>query len=119
MGKEVTNLKPATIFAFCCRVCSQIVFTVSWFDSWSAGGFSYAVFGVLESYTIRNLSISWTGHSYFHYTRISFATKCGSDGRTRCYLLSFFRYAFSSEFLCHGIVHIYVVICNIKLTANY
>lgn len=52
------NLKPATIFAFCCRVCSQIVFTISGFDSWSAGGFSYAVFGVLELYAIRNLSIS-------------------------------------------------------------
>jgi hypothetical protein len=38
MGKEVTNLKPATIFAFCCRVCSQIVFTISGFDSWSASG---------------------------------------------------------------------------------
>jgi len=50
MGKEVTNLKSATVFAFCCRVYSQIVFTISWFDSWSAGGFSYAVFGVLEFY---------------------------------------------------------------------
>jgi len=31
------NLKPATIFAFCCRVISHIVFTISGFDSWSAG----------------------------------------------------------------------------------
>jgi hypothetical protein len=41
---EVTNIKPATRFAFCCRVCSEIVFTVSGFDSCSAGGFSYYVF---------------------------------------------------------------------------
>jgi hypothetical protein len=58
MGKEVMNLKPVIIFAFCCRVCPAVVFTVSGFYSWSAGGFSYAVFGVLELYTIGNLFIS-------------------------------------------------------------
>ena len=30
-----------------------------------------------------------------------------------------FRYVFSSLFFCHGIVHFYIVICNIELTAIY